>query len=93
MAINDYEADATELLETYGMLEVLLYFEPNSTISLLQDFLMKYIIIGGCGISSQAFVHETHYFSYEGEAGTGKSCLLHHFTHNSCTLLRVFWYQ
>lgn len=36
MAINDYEADATELLETYGMLEVLLYFEPNSTISLLQ---------------------------------------------------------
>uniref|UniRef100_A0A0W0F5N3 Ras-domain-containing protein n=1 Tax=Moniliophthora roreri TaxID=221103 RepID=A0A0W0F5N3_MONRR len=44
MPLNDYEADATELLETY-------------------DFLMKYIIIG--------------------EAGTGKSCLLHHFTHNS----------
>ncbi|GLB36123.1 putative rab subfamily of small GTPases [Lyophyllum shimeji] len=42
--MNDYEADATELLETY-------------------DFLMKYIIIG--------------------EAGTGKSCLLHHFTHNT----------
>ncbi|TFK57114.1 ras-domain-containing protein [Heliocybe sulcata] len=40
----DYDADATELLETY-------------------DFLMKYIIIG--------------------EAGTGKSCLLHQFTHNS----------
>nr|GAT60330.1 predicted protein [Mycena chlorophos] len=40
----DFEADATELLETY-------------------DFLMKYIIIG--------------------EAGSGKSCLLHHFTHNS----------
>ncbi|KXN90058.1 Ras-related protein Rab-4A [Leucoagaricus sp. SymC.cos] len=44
MSVNDYDADATELLETY-------------------DFLMKYIIIG--------------------EAGTGKSCLLHHFTHNS----------
>ncbi|RDB29157.1 Ras-related protein Rab-4B [Hypsizygus marmoreus] len=44
MPFNDYEADATELLETY-------------------DFLMKFIIIG--------------------EAGTGKSCLLHHFTHNS----------
>ncbi|KAA1471523.1 ras-domain-containing protein [Dentipellis sp. KUC8613] len=44
MAINDYQADATELIETY-------------------DFLMKFIIIG--------------------EAGTGKSCLLHHFTHNS----------
>ncbi|KAK1228699.1 Ras- protein Rab-4B [Marasmius sp. AFHP31] len=44
MPIDDYEADATELLETY-------------------DFLMKYIIIG--------------------EAGTGKSCLLHQFTHNS----------
>ncbi|CDO71615.1 hypothetical protein BN946_scf184911.g85 [Trametes cinnabarina] len=44
MAVSDYDADATELLETY-------------------DFLMKYIIIG--------------------EAGTGKTCLLHHFTHNS----------
>ncbi|KAF5375058.1 hypothetical protein D9758_000311 [Tetrapyrgos nigripes] len=44
MPFNDYETDATELLETY-------------------DFLMKYIVIG--------------------EAGTGKSCLLHHFTHNS----------
>lgn len=44
MPFDDYDADATELLETY-------------------DFLMKYIIIG--------------------EAGTGKSCLLHHFTHNS----------
>ncbi|KAG0708829.1 ras-domain-containing protein [Suillus ampliporus] len=44
MALDEYDVDATELLETY-------------------DFLMKYIIIG--------------------EAGTGKSCLLHHFTHNA----------
>ncbi|KAH7883553.1 ras family-domain-containing protein [Phlebopus sp. FC_14] len=44
MALDEYDVDATELLETY-------------------DFLMKYIIIG--------------------EAGTGKSCLLHHFTNNS----------
>ncbi|THV07752.1 ras-domain-containing protein [Dendrothele bispora CBS 962.96] len=44
MPLNDYETDATELLETY-------------------DFLMKYIVIG--------------------EAGTGKSCFLHQFTHNS----------
>ncbi|TFK30412.1 ras-domain-containing protein [Coprinopsis marcescibilis] len=44
MPFNDYDADATELVETY-------------------DFLMKYIVIG--------------------EAGAGKSCLLHHFTHNS----------
>ncbi|KAI6129187.1 P-loop containing nucleoside triphosphate hydrolase protein [Pisolithus croceorrhizus] len=44
MPLDDYEVDATELLETY-------------------DFLMKYIIIG--------------------EAGTGKSCLLHHFIHNA----------
>ncbi|TCD62210.1 hypothetical protein EIP91_007215 [Steccherinum ochraceum] len=41
---DEYEIDATELLETY-------------------DFLMKYIVIG--------------------EAGTGKSCLLHQFTHNA----------
>ncbi|KAN0100590.1 Ras family domain containing protein [Tylopilus felleus] len=44
MELDEYNVDATELLETY-------------------DFLMKYIIIG--------------------EAGTGKSCLLHHFTHNT----------
>lgn len=44
MAPDEYDVDATELLETY-------------------DFLMKYIIIG--------------------EAGTGKSCLLHHFTNNT----------
>jgi len=44
MELDEYDVDATELLETY-------------------DFLMKYIIIG--------------------EAGTGKSCLLHHFTHNA----------
>jgi GTPase SAR1 family protein len=24
-----------------------------------------------------------------GEAGTGKSCLLHHFTHNTCTTIRA----
>ncbi|KAH9081623.1 ras-domain-containing protein [Lactarius deliciosus] len=42
--MDDFSAEATELVETY-------------------DFLMKYIIIG--------------------EAGSGKSCLLHHFTHNS----------
>ncbi|KAJ3488258.1 hypothetical protein NLI96_g2994 [Meripilus lineatus] len=47
---NDFDAGATELLETY-------------------DFLMKYIIIG--------------------EAGTGKSCLLHQFTHNSCNVSRI----
>ncbi|KAH8120162.1 P-loop containing nucleoside triphosphate hydrolase protein [Phellopilus nigrolimitatus] len=41
---DDYDANATELMETY-------------------DFLLKFIILG--------------------EAGTGKSCLLHHFTHNS----------
>ncbi|KAI0932142.1 Ras- protein Rab-4B [Taiwanofungus camphoratus] len=44
MPVDDYDADATELMETY-------------------DFLMKYIIIG--------------------EAATGKSCLLHQFTHNT----------
>ncbi|TFK77129.1 ras-domain-containing protein [Pluteus cervinus] len=44
MPIDDYNTEATELVETY-------------------DFLMKYIVIG--------------------EAATGKSCLLHHFTHNS----------
>jgi len=44
MVLNDFEGDATELVETY-------------------DFLMKFIIIG--------------------EAGAGKSCLLHHFIHNS----------
>ena len=50
MAINDYEGDATELLETYGAS----LSRPQLTcgcgqiepIFVLLDFLMKYIIIG-----------------------------------------------
>lgn len=49
MAISDYDADATELLETYGAP----YFVQLSPLegcrwadSLWPDFLMKYIVIG-----------------------------------------------
>jgi len=47
----------------------------------LSDFLMKYIIIGAFPPLVLAFPPEKH---TPGEAGTGKSCLLHHFIHNSC---------
>jgi len=40
--MNDYDADATELLETYGMF----CWTPSVSSSPDIDFLMKYIIIG-----------------------------------------------
>lgn len=49
MAISDYDADATELLETYGMScpFQLPPFEGRPWAdSLWPDFLMKYIVIG-----------------------------------------------
>ena len=77
MSMNDYDADATELLETYGMF-------------LLDLFSLE--------LTRHRFSHEIHNHWCDlstllspwiqsivlGEAGTGKSCLLHHFTHNSC---------
>ena len=45
MAYADYDADATELLETYGA-RSLLYVSTPSADSLSADFLMKFIIIG-----------------------------------------------
>jgi hypothetical protein len=50
------------------------------------DFLMKYIVIGTLYYLFLSFGLLTLAI---GEAGTGKSCLLHHFTHNSCT--RHLW--
>ncbi|KAG6381147.1 hypothetical protein JVT61DRAFT_5545 [Boletus reticuloceps] len=48
MELNEYDVDATELLETYG----------SSSLNAVRALFL-------------------------GEAGTGKSCLLHHFTHNA----------
>ena len=46
MAYSDYDADATELLETYGKLPG--YGQRgHCTYHELADFLMKFIIIGG----------------------------------------------
>jgi len=42
MPFDDYDADATELLETYGL--SIIAARPHLTF--LADFLMKYIIIG-----------------------------------------------
>lgn len=44
MALDDYEADATELLETYGLL--LSVLRRTQLMQHYIDFLMKYIIIG-----------------------------------------------
>lgn len=50
------------------------------------DFLMKYIVIGEISdMVINSLGHSTQRFVGLGEAGTGKSCLLHHFTHNSCS--------
>jgi hypothetical protein len=79
--MDDYSAEATELVETYGSF---LLSHSAFTYGPLLDFLMKYIIIG----SSQSSVYLLPHIILElptGEAGSGKSCLLHHFTHNSCT--------
>ena len=46
MPSNDYEADATELLETYGQHLPLVPFYPSHLNCGIADFLMKYIIIG-----------------------------------------------
>lgn len=79
--MDDFSAEATELVETYG------WFLPIGSaftqVRPFLDFLMKYIIIG----SSRTTVYLLLYILKLpiGEAGSGKSCLLHHFTHNSCT--------
>ena len=48
MALDNYEGDATELLETYGPLSE--QFQPPGCASLhflrYADFLMKFIVIG-----------------------------------------------
>jgi hypothetical protein len=84
MTDDDYGGDATELLETYGeCLMLLLYFD---LLIILVDFLMKYIVIGrrrGLVGIEKRYVRSCSLVR-AGEAGTGKSCLLHHFTHNSC---------
>lgn len=80
--MDDYTAEATELVETYGssapsLLVCKLNFSP--------DFLMKYIIIGSLSLSTCPWYSFHRKELPTGEAGTGKSCLLHHFTNNSCT--------
>jgi hypothetical protein len=44
MALSDYDADATELIETYGVFSTADSLVLDSP--LLEDFLMKYIVIG-----------------------------------------------
>jgi hypothetical protein len=49
MAINDYEGDATELLETYGVYKLSAgrgKIIDAHTAGAFADFLMKYIVIG-----------------------------------------------
>ena len=82
MPSNEYDAEATELLETYGWCHIsrcLLIFDFELK---LADFLMKYIIIGTLLLVGKVLAKT---LTLIGEAGTGKSCLLHHFTHNSCS--------
>ena len=77
---NDYDLEATELLETYG--EDPYTFCSLGTNTYFLDFLMKYIIIG---TRIPAYIGIPNPQSILGEAGTGKTCLLHQFTHNNCS--------
>ena len=82
MPSNEYDAEATELLETYGAISLQLTVSGFELI--FADFLMKYIIIGIYCLFTTSRCFSTTLVLI-GEAGTGKSCLLHHFTHNSCS--------
>lgn len=48
MAVSDYDADATELLETYGQCCNITH--DVRVEQAVTDFLMKYIIIGVCSL-------------------------------------------
>lgn len=78
--VNEYE-DATELLETYGRLHICLVKSETH----VEDRFSIEIHYHWCAhktLSSRSLSHLI--FVCPGEAGAGKSCLLHHFTQNTC---------
>lgn len=83
----DDDNEATEMVEAYGQRLHTTRPPTQARLSSVQlaDFLLKFIIIGW----------KTSFYIYciyrlcssrllTGEAGAGKSCLLHHFIQNSC---------
>ena len=80
MPSNEYDAEATELLETYGAPRGL----SRTSLEYSHSFtrLPYEVHYNRCG--SPLRITRPLAYLLTGEAGTGKSCLLHHFTHNSC---------
>lgn len=80
MAFSDHDEDATELIETYGASSG--YGPYNQQLSSCASPRLPYEIHrywSVCSLGFNPILNRTI-----GEAGSGKSCLLHHFTHNSC---------
>ena len=80
----DDDNEATEMVEAYGQrLETVPppAHDGLSSVS-FTDFLLKFIVIGWKMYLCIYCIYRLVFFS--GEAGTGKSCLLHHFIQNSC---------
>lgn len=54
MVLNDFEGDATELVETYGKGSSKFNYWAKNVLLLCTDFLMKFIIIGNYVVALRA---------------------------------------
>jgi len=81
----DDDNEATEMVEAYGeRLETPPAHDGLSSVQ-FADFLLKFIIIGWkTSFCIYCIYRPDSSRLLTGEAGAGKSCLLHHFIQNSC---------
>lgn len=87
MALDEFDVDATELLETYG-----LFSDPVELDSCSSTFrLLNEVHYHRCVALTGNSCFRARLIALSGEAGTGKSCLLHHFTHNACLSSVSLW--
>ena len=83
----DDDNEATEMVEAYGQRLETALPRAHDGLSRVQfaDFLLKFIVIGWKTYLRIYCIYRLVYsLLLSGEAGTGKSCLLHHFIQNSC---------
>lgn len=89
---SSYYQDSTEMVEAYGMSLLMSRMlsltdpEPFSRLS-AQNYHNRCVWVARvvrCPKGQVEHVAQTTYHISSGEAGTGKSCLLHHFIQNTC---------
>lgn len=83
----DEDNEATEMVEAYGQRPAIAPPCAHAGLPGVQfaDFLLKFIIIGWRSSIRIYYIYRLGSSRLPtGEAGTGKSCLLHHFIQNSC---------